>query len=111
KCLDLVGLSSNDVAQAHETNTFSAPELNNLANQHQVKIAIIYDKWWIGDIPSNWIKVGEWTTPHSVILGSNTVSFYATSPEYAAELIQNLRSFSSRLPKDIKQNGIYTNTN
>ena len=60
QCLDLVGLSSNDVAQAHKNNTFNAQELNYLANQHNVQIAIIYEEWWAGDIPSNWIKVGEW---------------------------------------------------
>lgn len=27
-----------------------------LANEHHVKIAIIYDDWWDGNIPSNWIK-------------------------------------------------------
>lgn len=111
KCLDLVGLSSNDIAQSHKTNTFNAQKLNSIANQHQVKIAIIYDQWWDGNIPSNWIKVGEWTTPHYLILGNDTISFYATSPEFAAELIKNLRAFSSRLPKEIKQNGIYTTAN
>ena len=107
-CLDLVGLSSNDVAQAHENNTFNEQELNYLANQHHVQIAIIYEAWWAGDIPSNWIKVGSWTTPHDVILGNSTVSFYATSPQYENELIENLKSFSPQLPKDIEQNGLYT---
>ncbi|MGV8143304.1 MAG: hypothetical protein ACP5OJ_01655 [Methanothermobacter sp.] len=52
--------------------------------------------------------MGEWTTLHSVILGNNTVSFYTTSPQYAVELINNLRAFSSKLPDSIKQTGIYT---
>jgi hypothetical protein len=108
QCLDLVGLSSNDVAQAHKNNTFNAQELNYLANQHNVQVAIIYEEWWAGDIPSNWIKVGEWTTPHNVILGNSTVSFYATSPQYENQLIENLKLFSPQLPKDIKQNGLYT---
>ena len=108
KCLDLVGLSSNDVAQLREKNAFNARELDNLTNKHHLKIAIIYDQWYKGDIPSNWIKVGEWTTPHSVTLGNATVTFYATSPENAVELIQNLRSFSGKLPKDVKQSGMYT---
>ena len=102
ECLDLFGLGSNDVNK----NMFNAQELNNLSNEHHVEIAIIYDQW---NIPSNWIKVGEWTTPHSVILGNDTVSFYATSPQYEAELIENLKSFSPQLPKDIKQSGLYTN--
>ncbi|MCE7698107.1 MAG: hypothetical protein K8E24_004480 [Methanobacterium paludis] len=110
KCLDLVGLSSNDIAQAHENDTFDASEVYKLANQHDVKIAIIYDEWWTGDVPSSWIKVGEWTTPHNVILGGSTVSFYATSPQYENELIQNLKSFSPKLPEDIEQNGLYTNS-
>jgi hypothetical protein len=110
KCLDLVGLSSNDIAQAHENDTFNANEVYKLANQHNVKIAIIYDEWWTGDVPSSWIKVGEWTTLHNVILGGSTVSFYATSPQYENELIQNLKSFSPKLPEDIKQDGLYTNS-
>jgi hypothetical protein len=108
QCLDLVGLSSNDVAQAHKNNTFNTQELNYLANQHHIEIAIIYEEWWDGDIPSNWIKVGEWITPHNVILGNSTVSFYATSPQYETQLIENLKLFSPQLPKNIKQNGLYT---
>jgi hypothetical protein len=104
-CLDLFGLSSYDTAQARVNNDLNAQEINNLANQHHVEIAIIYDEW---NIPSNWIEVGEWTTPHDMILGGNTVYFYATSPQYEAELIKNLKSFSPQLPKDIKQNGLYT---
>ena len=45
---------------------------------------------------------------YNVILGNDTMSFYATSPQYEAELIENLKSFSPQLPKDIIQNGIYT---
>lgn len=106
-CLDLVGLSSNDAAKGHETNTFN---MTQLSNQHDIRIAIIYDDWWTGQIPSNWIKVGEWTTPgKNVILGGKTVSFYATSPQYETELIQNLRAFSPKLPSNIQQNGIYMN--
>lgn len=108
KCLDMVGLSSNDIAQTHIKDDFNSFNVNNIANQHHVKIAIIYDKWWNGNIPSNWIKVGQWTLPHSVILGNDTISFYATSPENAVELIKNLRLFSPQLPEDIKQTGVYT---
>lgn len=110
KCLDLVGLGSNDVAQAREHNNFNEQEVNNLTNQHHAEIAIIYDSWFIGDIPPNWIKVGEWTTPHDVIAANDTISFYATSPQYEADLIENLKSFSPQLPKDVIQNGIYTQT-
>jgi hypothetical protein len=104
-CLDLFGLSSYDAAQARVNNDLNAQEINNLTNQHQVEIAIIYNQW---NIPSNWIEVGEWTTPHNMILGNNTVHFYATSPQYEAELIKNLKAFSIQLPKNIKQNGLYT---
>ena len=108
KCLDMVGLCSDEIAQARLDGNFNAQTVITLANEHHVKIAITYDDWWDGNIPSNWIKVGEWTTLHSVILGNNTVSFYTTSPQYAVELINNLRAFSSKLPDSIKQTGIYT---
>ncbi len=41
-------------------------------------------------------EVGEWTTPQSqdVILRSNKVSFYATSPQYENKLIKNIKSYS-----------------
>ena len=48
------------------------------------------------------------TIPHNVILGNSTVSFYATSPQYENQLIENLKLFSPQLPKNIKQNGLYT---
>ena len=109
KTLDLVGLSSNDVAQAHKSNNFNQQVLSNISNQHQVKIAIIYEQWYKNSIPPNWIKVAEWTTPQGVALGNATVAFYATSPQYAAELLENLRLFSPRLPADIKQTWYYNN--
>jgi len=107
KCLDLIGLGSNDVAKAHENNKINQQELDYLANKHNVEIVMMYES---PDIPPNWIKVGEWIIPHDVIVANDTVYFYATSSQYETNLIENLKQFSPKLPKDIIQKGIYTNS-
>ena len=105
KCLDLWGLSSIDVAKAKRNRTYSTQKINLFTKQKDIEIAIIYSEWLneYGGVPSSWIKVGEWTILDNVICGGKIVSFYAVKSTERESLIQNLKSFSSKLPQDVVQ--------
>lgn len=107
KTLDLIGLGSLEVAKLKMEGLYSTQQMQDLATQKEVKIAIIYDHWFMGGIPSDWIKVGEWTIPNNVVAGGDTVSFYAINPEEEKKLKENLKEFSSSIPDNIKQTGNY----
>jgi hypothetical protein len=111
KCLDLWGLGSLEVARTKRDGGYDTQKVYNLAKQNNIKIAIVYDHWFEGncEIPSEWIKVGEWEISNNVC-GGDTVSLYAVDPEGESKLIENLRIFSPQLPKDIKQSGKYIDT-
>lgn len=110
KCLDLWGLGSLEVARSKMDGNYDTQEIYYLAKRKKIKIAIVYDHWFeeCGGIPSQWIKVGEWKITNNVVCGGDTVSFYAVDPEGERKLIENLRIFSSHLPKDVKERGRYS---
>ncbi len=43
--------------------------------------------------------------PNNVILGGDTVSFYAVTPAEAAHLSESLADFSPQLPAEVVQRG------
>lgn len=109
-CIDLWGLGSLEVARAKREGSYDSQQICDLARQKNVKIAIVYDHWldaW-GGIPLGWVKVGVWKIPDNVVCAGDTVSFYAVDPLEKDNLIENLRVFSSRLPKEVVQSGKYT---
>jgi hypothetical protein len=104
-CLDIWGLANAEVAAAKKKHTYQRADIERLAQQSGARIAIIYDYWFIGGVPAEWIRVGRWTIRGNVIAGSDTVSFYAVNPSEAAHLGQSLEDFSSQLPADVVQRG------
>ncbi len=105
QCLDLWGLSSMEVARAKKQNSYDVEFIDLITKSHQTKIAILYDRWFdaYGGLPSEWIKVGEWTIQNNVVCGGETVSFYAVDTSEKDLLTQHLRGFSHSLPKDVIQ--------
>ncbi len=103
QCLDLWGLSSMEVARAKKQNSFDFEFIDLITKSHQTKIAILYDLWFdpYGGLPSEWIKVGEWTIQNNVVSGGETVSFYAVDTSEKDLLTQHLREFSQSLPEDV----------
>lgn len=104
-CLDLAGLATVEVAKARHENTYGVPVIDGLSKQTGVRMAIIYDVWFPGGVPPGWIRVGRWTIPNNVNVGSDTVSFYAASPAEAEYLRSALTDFSSHLPAEVLQRG------
>ena len=104
-CVDLMGLAIPEVAAARRKDSFHTQEMQNLAKQTGARIAIVYDEWFPGLLPSEWIRVGRWTIRKNVIAAKDTVSFYAINPGEAEHLVESLRDFSSQLPADVIQRG------
>ncbi len=105
-CLDIWGLTSMEVARAKRGEYYSPHTVHEIAKAMDVKIGIVYDEWFI---PPSWINVGEWTISNNVACGDDRVVFYAVDPLEMDRLADNLRAFSSRLPKGVAQSGRYTN--
>jgi hypothetical protein len=104
-CLDLWGLANAEVAAAKQNHTYQRRDIERLSQQTGVRIAIIYDSWFVNALPPRWIRVGRWTVPDDVILGGDTVSFYAVNPAEAGHLSECLQDFSAELPAEVIQRG------
>ena len=109
-CLDLWGLANRDVTSLKREHNYHTRDIAGLSKQAGARIAILYDYWYAGEVgglPAEWVQVGQWTIRHNVILGADTVSFYALDPSEVSHLSQCLREFSLRLPRDVFQTGSY----
>ena len=104
-CLDMWGLGTAEVARARRIQHYQVSDVDRLARQHGIRVAIIYDEWFIGLVPPNWIRIGRWTIQNNVIAGDSTVSFYAVEPDEAKHLSESLSDFYLQLPPDVIQRG------
>jgi hypothetical protein len=104
-CLDLWGLANAEVAAAKRNHTYQVGDIERLSKQTGTRVAIIYDAWFIGGLPPEWIRVGRWTIPNNVNVGEDTVSFYAVAPAEAQHLSDSLTDFSLQLPPEVIQRG------
>ena len=104
-CLDLWGLANVEVAAAKRNHTYQVGDIDRLSKQTGARIAIIYDNWFVGGVPPAWIRIGRWTILNNVLLGGDTVSFYAVDPSEAQHLRESLGDFSTQLPSDVTQRG------
>jgi hypothetical protein len=107
ECIDLCGLANLELAKLRREGRHGAQQIWSLAKQRNVKIAIVYDHAF--QIPLQWDKVGKWKISNNIVCDGNTVSFYAVDSSETDNLIKNLKTFSSRLPKSVMQLGEYTN--
>ena len=108
-CLDLMGLATEEVSARRQKHNFAVSDVERLSKQTATRIAIIYDSWFVGQIPPEWIRIGRWTIQNNVIAGGPeggaTVSFYAVNAAEAVYLSQSLTDFSGTLPADVIQQG------
>jgi hypothetical protein len=95
--LDLIGLSNPAQARTEYRN-LSAAWLEAQTQAKGISLAMIYDDW-VPDRPAAWILLGRlrFTVPRIFIAG-NSVSLYATAPDYAAALRPALAAFGATLP-------------
>jgi hypothetical protein len=110
RCLDLWGLADIEMGRAIAGRRHTSSVV--AARAREASIAVIYDRWFetrvAGGVPRGWVKAGDWTIRGNVVCGDPTVSFYATDSGASDALVENLRTFSTRLPPDVIQSGCYT---
>ena len=107
KIVDLCGLANKEVFEMKRANKFHKDEIDRCVHARRAKLAIIYDSWFMGMVPTGWSKVGEWRIDHNVICGSPTVSFYAFDKGDADVLSERLLAFSTGAKKAVMQVRIY----
>ncbi len=108
-CYDLWGLGNMEVAELRKARNYTTEMIDQLTKKNNVKIAILYDSWFDGsaELPSNWIKAGDWMIGTNYVCGDSKVSFYAVDPDKKEELIRNLQNFSDKLPSGVYEMGLY----
>ena len=99
--LDLWGLASLEVAKAKRSNCWTPDFADSLIHQHQTRLAILYDTWFDPALLHRWTKIASWHNQHNVILGDDSVSFYAIRTEDTTALRQNLQAYQASLPTDV----------
>lgn len=95
--LDLWGLASLEALEARKQNK-EAAWLGPLAAKHDIRAAMIYEKWFPG-LPEGWRRVGELRMKGPrVTPADSVVAFFATDESFEADLRQQLRDFEAVLP-------------
>ncbi|HTK28432.1 MAG TPA: hypothetical protein VL309_02720 [Vicinamibacterales bacterium] len=100
-CLDLVGLADMTVARRVLNGWFAYDDIEEIAAERGIRIAIVFDSWFHGRIPPRWQKAGSWTIDDNAVEGDDTVTFYAVRPEELGPLRSRLREFAASLPDDV----------
>lgn len=105
---DLVGLANIDVLKYHKNK--DSAFLRNYMGKDQVKMALVYPGWieWLGyKKPSNWELLGNWYLTDNYVAGNSRVGIFATDSTVRDTLINALKAYSSELPSNVKQSGLY----
>jgi hypothetical protein len=99
--LDLFGLGSRTALEMNETQT-NAEWMNTLAEQHNVKLVMMYDSWF-ADQPQSWIPLGELHLGRRRSTASReTVTFYAVDQATARTALPLLQQFQTTLPDGVR---------
>lgn len=99
--LDFWGLASLPVAKAKRHNYWTPEFADSLVREHQTRLAILYDTWYDPALLHRWTKVASWHNQHNLILGDDSVSFFAIYPRDTTTLRKNLEAFQPKLPSDV----------
>jgi hypothetical protein len=100
RLIDLIGLGNNEYTRGLLTGQFSQPEYLATLDEKDLRIAVIYERWLLGNVPPGWVRVATWNYGETVVVG-NKVTFFATSAEEAARLRQNLMASEDALPGEV----------
>lgn len=95
--LDLWGLGSEQVRKARTAGQYGPAEMEALASDHGVGLAMIYDAWFPQGVPPSWTKVAVLRT-RTVTLSQRDVAFYRTPLADAAEVNSALVAFKATIP-------------
>ncbi len=104
-CVDLWGLANKEVADLRRKRKYNLEKIFEICKDENAETAIIFESWFekYGGVPKSWYLAGKWTIPNNITCGADSVTFYATDSTGYLKLRENLKQFSTELPKPIKQ--------
>jgi hypothetical protein len=79
RIIDLFGLTTYEVRELGGKDRLTKSAIEGLARRNGAKMAMVYQNWFEGRIPDDWIKIGNWTTPTNKYASHQTVNLFATS--------------------------------
>ena len=104
KLLDLVALGSIEPLKQRIEKKFNSNEIEKLADEKDMQIAILYKDAFEDYIPENWLEVGSWKISNNIGCFKDKVTFYAVNPEKYIELSDNMIQFKKKLPPSVEVN-------
>lgn len=97
--LDLWGLASEEARRTRLAAARPADWIDRLVRRHDVPLAMIYEKWFEGQIPSHWVRLGELESGAvSISASDNRVALYATDAAAAARTRSAVAQWAGTLP-------------
>lgn len=102
--VDLMGLASGSVAKARGYRIASAlPPAVVAAETAGVPVAILYDRWFIGQLPSHWKARRRWRISGVITPAFATVTIYACDPSTVDAVDAALARFEPLLPTGVER--------
>ena len=102
--VDLMGLASGSVAKARGYRIASALSPAVVAAETGgVPVAILYDRWFSGQLPSHWKARRRWRISGVITPASATVTIYACDPSTIDAVDAALARFEPLLPVGVER--------
>ncbi|MEM8729289.1 MAG: hypothetical protein AAGF79_05160 [Pseudomonadota bacterium] len=96
--LDLWGLGSEEARQAASQDGRTAEFMRDMTAKNGVKYAMIYDKWFAGQVPREWCRIAELRTSR-VTAAFGEVAFYLIDRDLETNMGAALTAFGGSLPE------------
>jgi len=99
--LDLFGLGSDAARTARQAQ--APDQLASLAKQKNVAVAAIYSSWFENNLPKSWTPLARLSlSGRKIGAAEAAVTFYATDPAFAGDLLRELAAFAPTLPAGVR---------
>jgi hypothetical protein len=82
---------------------YNTDSLSVIVREEGARLAVVYDMWIYrdGGVPAGWKALASWSIVDNVICGEPLVTFYATAPEFAPSIREDLAKFKALLPAGV----------
>ena len=99
--LDLWGLGSEQVRKLRAEVGHQPEWIADLAREHGVVYAMVYDQWYFGNLPPEWCRIGTLSTPATDLEFIGDVSIYLVDAAFETDLRDALNQFAPTLPQNV----------
>lgn len=99
RVLDLWGLGDNVIARAKRDGRKTEEYLRERMEEKKTDFVVCYPSWFSpsAQLPESMITVQFWQLRDNLVCASDTVAFYATTPEAALMLATALQSYQAKV--------------